>query len=195
MEKTAPSQPAIDERLVKAIGHPLRQRILVRLNEGVASPSRIARDLDEPLGTVSYHVKILLEQDAIELVETRPVRGAVEHFYRPTMRVRFDDENWARLPASLRAKLFDQTLQQVWEHLVSASESGGLEDRRTHVSWTPLDLDEQGYADAAKLLEGTLDGLLGIQAEVANRRAEADGSGESTAEHRTEVAIVHFHRA
>ena len=57
----------VDERVVKSLGHPLRQRILHVLSEGVASPNQIAQRLGEPLGNVSYHVKILLANEAIEL--------------------------------------------------------------------------------------------------------------------------------
>jgi DNA-binding transcriptional ArsR family regulator len=69
-------------RLMKALSHPLRWRILETLGEGPASPAMIATELGEPLGNVSYHVKILLQHDAVELVETRAVRGALEHVYR-----------------------------------------------------------------------------------------------------------------
>ena len=44
------------------------------LYEGVVSPNQMAQRLGEPLGS-QLHVKILLENDAIELVATRPVRG------------------------------------------------------------------------------------------------------------------------
>ena len=71
------TDPALDQRLIKALAHPLRERILQALNENVASPAQLARALDEPLGNVSYHVKILLECEAIELVRTAPVRGAI----------------------------------------------------------------------------------------------------------------------
>jgi DNA-binding transcriptional ArsR family regulator len=73
---------SLDRRLIKALGHPVRVRALEVLNARVASPSELARVLSEPLGNVAYHVKILEENDAIELVRTAPVRGALEHFYR-----------------------------------------------------------------------------------------------------------------
>ena len=79
------SEQAIETRIVKAFSHPLRFRILQLLNEREASPSALAQQLDGPLGNVSYHVKILREAEAIELVG-RPVRGAIEHVYRATAR-------------------------------------------------------------------------------------------------------------
>jgi DNA-binding transcriptional ArsR family regulator len=82
---TADSKEApVDQRLIKALGHPVRMRVLDILNTRVASPSELAKELNEPLGNVAYHVKILEETDSIELVRTAPVRGALEHFYRAT---------------------------------------------------------------------------------------------------------------
>jgi DNA-binding transcriptional ArsR family regulator len=44
----------LDERLAKALSHPLRQRILQRLNEaGIASPNELSQVLGDPLGNVS----------------------------------------------------------------------------------------------------------------------------------------------
>src|SRR4051794_15100467 len=48
-------QPAIDQRIMKALSHPLRVRMLTLLNQKVSSPSELAEELDEPLGNVSYH--------------------------------------------------------------------------------------------------------------------------------------------
>jgi Helix-turn-helix domain len=46
----------LDERLAEVLSHPLRARILQRLNErGVASPKELARALGESVGNVSYH--------------------------------------------------------------------------------------------------------------------------------------------
>jgi DNA-binding transcriptional ArsR family regulator len=70
--------------LSKATTHPLRVKILERLEIRMASPNELSKQLHAPLGNVSYHVKTLLELGTIELVKTEPRRGAVEHFYRST---------------------------------------------------------------------------------------------------------------
>jgi DNA-binding transcriptional ArsR family regulator len=66
----------------KLASHPLRVRILGRLAEGVASPNEMAKEFEESLPLVSYHVRILREGNAIRLVRTTPRRGAIEHHYR-----------------------------------------------------------------------------------------------------------------
>ncbi len=95
-----PSQATskIDHRLVKALGHPTRVRILAALNERVASPTQLAEEFDEGLSQLSYHIKVLKDLECIELVGTRPRRGAVEHFYRAIARAHLGDPEWREIP-------------------------------------------------------------------------------------------------
>lgn len=182
----------IEPRLIKALSHPLRQQILYTLGEGIASPNELSKRLGEPLGNVSYHVKILAECDAIELVKTAPVRGAVEHFYRATARPYFEDDHWSELPLSTRRALFDATLQEIWAHLAAASQDGGLDDPRSHVSWTALELDDEAYEELVEQLTLTLDRAMQLHAESVARLT--DLPPEERDSHRTELAIMHFHR-
>ncbi len=78
------AKQTINQSLVKAVSHPLRVEILEAFGEqGELSPAQIAKALDQRLGNVSYHVNVLKECEVIELVRTRPRRGALEHFFRP----------------------------------------------------------------------------------------------------------------
>lgn len=76
------SVDSTDERIITALGHPLRARILAHLGEGEASPKELSQALGEKLGNVSYHVRILADLGLIELIRQTPRRGAVEHHYR-----------------------------------------------------------------------------------------------------------------
>ncbi|MDX6587228.1 MAG: hypothetical protein QOI31_1701 [Solirubrobacterales bacterium] len=191
MMSTKTDRESAQQRMFRALGHPLRQRILVQLNKQVASPTQLADQLEVPINNVSYHVQILLKNDAIELVDTAQRRGAIEHFYRAIARPEISDEHWAQLPISVRRTLFDDTIQDIWDHLVEAAGEEGLDDEQSHVSWVPLDLDQLGYQDVVALLGETLERVMAIQAEV-KERASTEGAAEA---HRTEVAILHFHRA
>lgn len=83
------SDRVIDQRLVKAVSHPLRVEILEAfVGQGELSPTQIATQLDEKLGNVSYHVKVLRDCEVIELARTRQRRGALEHFFRPAPAIR-----------------------------------------------------------------------------------------------------------
>lgn len=73
------------QRIVQMLSHPLRRRIIcfaVAVGEPV-SPVSTSRGLEEELSNVTYHVKELAKAGMFELAGTRPVRGAVEHFYTP----------------------------------------------------------------------------------------------------------------
>ena len=76
----------------KAVGHPLRARILEALAGEPRSPNELAVEFGEPLGNVSYHVTVLRDLGMVELVDTAPRRGAVEHYYRARWRVRLEVE-------------------------------------------------------------------------------------------------------
>jgi len=193
-EVPATSKEAIlDQRLIKALGHPVRMRALQVLNTRVASPSELAKELDEPLGNVAYHVKILEENDAIELVRTAPVRGALEHFYRATIRPWFEDDSWARLPLSVRRELFNDILQDVWGEVVASAEEHGLDDPKTHITRTWLDLDDQAYDELVDLLNSVVDRALELHAEAAPRLDKLPPEERDL--HATALMIMHVHRA
>ena len=106
----SPTADSSEPHVVKALAHPLRVRALAILTEREASPSELADELDEPLGNVSYHVRLLHDLGLIELVGTTPRRGAIEHHYRarPDRHLRvadltLDDAGWDELGEELRA--------------------------------------------------------------------------------------------
>lgn len=79
---TRASRAALDwERLARCAMHPVQVYVLEELRRGAASPRELAERGEKPLGHVSYHVRHLRALGLIELTSTRPVRGALEHFY------------------------------------------------------------------------------------------------------------------
>jgi DNA-binding transcriptional ArsR family regulator len=76
----------IDQRLVRALGHPLRVRILEILSNRVASPNTLSKELGVDLGDVAYHTRTLNRCGCLELVDTARRRGATEHFYKAAPR-------------------------------------------------------------------------------------------------------------
>lgn len=74
-----------EAQAAKAMAHPLRADIQAQLLEvGTASPNELAKALKEPLTNVSYHVRMMHDLNVLELVDTEPRRGALEHYYRLT---------------------------------------------------------------------------------------------------------------
>ncbi|HET9186146.1 MAG TPA: winged helix-turn-helix domain-containing protein, partial [Solirubrobacterales bacterium] len=72
----------MEATLAAIVAHPTRARCFSILAERTASPVEIAQEIGKDVGHVGYHVRKLQEMNLIELVDERPVRGAVEHFYR-----------------------------------------------------------------------------------------------------------------
>jgi DNA-binding transcriptional ArsR family regulator len=182
-----------DLRLIKALSHPLRWRILQTLNLRVASPTELAGELGAPLPNIAYHVKVLAQNDAIELVKTQQVRGALEHFYRATMRPWFTDDLWAELPVSARRALFTEILRDTWADVAASAEAGQLDDPTTHITRTWLDLDRPAYDEIVDSLNALVERALELHAETAPRLAALPDSERE--EHRTAMMLMHFHRA
>ena len=181
-----------DVRVIKAIGHPLRWRMLEALNEGEASPAQLARRFGEPVNLVAYHMGILAKAGGVEMVRTEPRRGSTEHYYRATMRPYFADREWAKLPTETRRALMAVETKQMVNDIRAASAGTGLDHPKAHVSRSPLELDREGYDEVATLLGGVLDQLHDIQARAAVRQADKGSKKQATLS--TEVAIVHFER-
>lgn len=78
--------------LFNALGHPMRRRILREMldTSGEVSPRELAAKLCEQLSALSYHVRVLAECGAVELVRTEQIRGSTQHFYRAAVKA-----NWA----------------------------------------------------------------------------------------------------
>lgn len=78
--------------LYTALGHPLRRRILRAMSAGTeTTPLRLAGRLRVDLTAVSYHVRMLAECGAIELVRVeRGEAGSDRHLY-----VRTIEDEWA----------------------------------------------------------------------------------------------------
>jgi DNA-binding transcriptional ArsR family regulator len=168
---------SIDQRLIRALGHPVRVRSLTILNERVASPSEIAQELKQTVGHVSYHVKVLKECECVELVDTAARRGAMEHYYRATDRAFLDTSEWT-LPASVRPGLSAGLLQTVVDDASTALISGTFDKRPDrHLSWTPMIVDEQGWKEIKDGLEAMLEKVLEIQSSSAERLASDDATG------------------
>jgi DNA-binding transcriptional ArsR family regulator len=177
----------LDETLLKAISHPLRHRLLGMLDDRVASPNELAGELGLPLGRVSYHIRLLAELGAIELVRAEPRRGALEHYYRAVRRPWFSSEDWARLPRAARRGIVGQSLQRIFSDVTAAVDGGGFDGQASVVTSKSLELDEQGLAEVSELLSEVADRVGRINAEAAQRRGGADGVS-------TELALLHFER-
>jgi DNA-binding transcriptional ArsR family regulator len=168
----------VDQRLVKALAHPLRVEILAILNERMASPNELSKELEEGLSQVSYHVKVLKDFECIEMVKTEPRRGAVEHYYRATARAFLSDKEWQKLPDSIKPGMSAAFVKMLIADLIAALNGGTFDSRDDrHVSWTPGVVDEQGWNESVDLVNETLEQLIKIHSGSAKRLAKSGEEG------------------
>jgi DNA-binding transcriptional ArsR family regulator len=177
-----------DAQIARVLSHPLRPRILEILTyRKEASPNEIAAELGVPLGTLSYHTRLLRDAGWIELVREVPRRGAVEHFYRAVVRPEIDDAQWERLPVGVRRRLASMTVGQVLERAAAAVQAGGFDVAGAHADRLELELDEEGVAELSRVLVAALEEAVQIQQRSSERRESgADGAQAS------QLAILHF---
>lgn len=164
-------------QLAKALAHPLRLQILSILQRDIASPNEIATTLGEPLGNVSYHTKILLEFDCIELVKTEPRRGAVEHYYRSKPHAALGSRQWQKVPKDLRGSITEVVLSDFIACAIEAIEQETFHERAgSSLSAVPVTLDETGWIEVVDLLEQA-ESNVGKVVQKSVERLEDPGLG------------------
>src|SRR5438034_658823 len=77
----------------KALGHPMRHRLLLALGQGEATISQLAAALGSNKGNIAHHLKVLTGAGLVSTAGTRQVRGGTERYYRRgARRLEYDDE-------------------------------------------------------------------------------------------------------
>lgn len=164
----------VDERLVAALSHETRAHALTVFTERPASTKEIAAELKKSVSAVWYHVDKLLKLGCIELVRSEPRRGAVEHFYRATVRHFLDRETWENLAESQRMPISAGILRSIAADVDEAVQARTVDSVDNHLSRTLLMVDAEGWRESNELLDETLDALLSIREKSAIRLAQSD---------------------
>ena len=165
-----------DPRYLKALGHPLRVRILALLEEETSSPVQLAKKLGASLGTVAYHVRTLHELGLLEDVGTTPRRGAVEHHYKAVPRPRVSGEAWENASPVTKQAMTDATLLQILDYCRIAAAAGGFDRGEAVVSRTALKLDERGWKELSDAFSTLLASMESVAAQAAERLAGGEGA-------------------
>jgi hypothetical protein len=173
--KQRPSSPSV----TAIVAHPLRARCWLVLSERVASPNELKKMFGAAIGDVSYHVGVLEKLGHVELVDTQPRRGAIEHYYAAVDRPTVDDEEYAAMTPEQRAEHAERTVQLAFADAAVAFDRKTFGRRpETSVLRTPLTLDEQGFAELGDAYADLLERSTQIAAASADRLS-ADPATES----------------
>jgi DNA-binding transcriptional ArsR family regulator len=186
-----PKREVIDQRLVRALAHPLRVRILEILCERVASPNDLSADLGAELTHVAYHTRALNRCGALQLVETAQRRGATEHYYKAAPDAFLGSPAWRKVPRSLRGAVSGATLQSLIDKALTALLAGTIDAREdTTLTWLPLRLDRRGWEEVTAILREATGRVR--QAQTRSRRRLARGEAEEIS---AIAALINFETA
>jgi hypothetical protein len=175
-ENNPPAGETIDQNLVRAVAHPTRVRVLEALQGRVASPTELAREFRESLGVVSYHTNALLDVDCIEQVRTRPKRGTIEHFYTARPRSFIGDQDWRKVPLSVRGGVTGEALRTFVAKVGAAIDADTIDRREdTTLNWMPVTVDERGWRETAEILDRARRRLMEVAAASRERLGGEDG--------------------
>jgi hypothetical protein len=166
--------------------HTIRVRILEVSNEIDISPIQFlnsdcadglidAGAQGRQLSFVSYHFRVLAEAGCIRVVDTRPVRGALEHIYRGTARAYFTDEEWSHLGYDERTAITRTMLQGFIARAEGATLSGTFDSRIDRwLAWAPLKLDEQGWNELTTAIGTCYAEVEQIRHDALGRLADSE---------------------
>lgn len=162
------------EKITEAFSHPVRVEAWLLIYQQPCSPNRVAEILGEPVANVAYHVRVLEECECIELAETFQRRGAVEHVYRAVKRPEVRSvEDWEAIPPDERRRTSLFGLQLIVSDCVAAQNTDTFDARLDrHLSRIPMELDDEGWQQAAEAFDEFRDKIMGINADCATRLAD-----------------------
>ena len=172
MKKTSPSPPPERDATaseMRALGHPLRWRILrLTLDEALTNKEIAARLRRDP-GTVLYHVRLLAREGFLVAEDVRPgKRGARERPYRAS------GKSW-RIRLKPDAGSIAAILDAAREEIVEMGDDAAISTLRLGVRLKPADLDElkrriAALGDDFEPLDDPTGAPVGIVAVVHRRR-------------------------
>lgn len=167
-----------DRRIIKALGHPMREHALAVFSERTASGRQIGEELGADVSLFYSHIEKLEELGCIELVETRGNRGGKERFFRAKASIMLSDCAWQELPESVKSDWFAAHAQAIWDELVEAlrAETFAVDDR-PHLAWMPGVFDRDGWNEAMQLMNETLIQMMAIRRRSAERVATGGEPG------------------
>jgi DNA-binding transcriptional ArsR family regulator len=172
---------SMETTLATIVAHPTRARAFSILAERTASPVEIAQEIGKDVGHVGYHVRKLQELGLIELVDERPVRGAVEHFYRAIARPIVHQKEVAAQSVEER-EVFTRHILQLHIADVARSMDEHVFDARTNhwIVRVPMVVDEEGFDELSALHAEMYERTLDIQARSDERRSGTEDEGIPT---------------
>lgn len=160
----------------KVRGKELRQRIIAACSQREVTPREIAEQEKVSLSTANHHFRALKEAGYLEITREERARGAKRYFYVALRQRLITSGEFEQLKVPERSELSRALLLDFLHACNGALRTGTLDARGdSHLSWSPFDLDHQGWKELTSATDRMLDLSLEIQ---AGSQARLKKSGE-----------------
>lgn len=170
MSDDEPSKASL--AVADALRHPLRVRILMRMNAPTRrlSPSVWSKETGVPLGDCAYHFRVLKKSNCIKLVDTAQKRGATEHLYEPVKRAMAWKAEWEKLGPVVRQTLAASILRGAVERIGTAIDGGTFDARDdSHLTWDTAYVDERTWQQIHPIFQRALEETMTVLADNEER--------------------------
>jgi DNA-binding transcriptional ArsR family regulator len=176
--KNQVEEAQLGDELVLVISSEITEKVLVVLVERAASPKEIADQLDLKIPTASPHVKKLKRIGLVELIEEKIVGGAVQHIYRAVVRPIMSTEEWAKLSVAERQRYSIWIVRMILADAAKSFQANVFDARpNTHLSRTPIIVDETGLGEVANIQTRALNEIIQAEATSAERMVQSGEQG------------------
>ncbi len=140
--------------------HPLRMRIVTVIGQHKMTATEIARHLPGvPQASLYRNLATLVQANIVQIVETRPVRGAVEKVYAlDVTAASLSAEELAQTDRAEHLRYFAAYTAMLTEHFRAYLEQEVLDYKRDGLSYriAPLELSDTEFAEMAEAVRNAL---------------------------------------
>ncbi len=182
---------ASGKRRKKAPANSLRVRIVAACIQREVTPREIAEREQIDVAIVGYYFHDLEQEGYLRVSRQEPARGFKRNYYVADREKVVLDEEFARMVGAERYEVTEAVLRDLLLACRDALEAGTFDARSdSHLSWSPFDLDEEGWKELMSELTRMLERSSEIRAEAKVRLRK---SGERPI--RTILALAGFEGA
>jgi len=174
-------QPELDANLIKALGHPVRVRILEVMQGGSEKSNKeLSAAVGETVSLTAYHVKVLEEAKCIQLVRLHPVGGSEAKYYRIIPGALFGGRRWKGIPPSLRRSVSGAAIESFLNRAIDSLEDGKFDTKdSTALDCFTIVTDQVGRAQVFDTLGELSTRLEDIHKQSLQRLKALEESGSA----------------
>jgi DNA-binding MarR family transcriptional regulator len=158
------------------VRNPLQVRILAACNQREVTTREIANKEKKPVTTVGYHFQTLEKNGYLRVARKEKARGFIRHYYVADRQAVITDKEFEQMSPAERGKMSNAVLLDILDRAGQAMRAGTLDARDdSHLSWSPMELDEQGWKELVGVSTQVLQRSFEIQAAASARLRKTGG--------------------